>query len=67
MATNGSQLLTKDEAAKRLGVSRSTVDRLVRSRELPSVKLGGSRRAPRRIRPVDLEQFVAAHREGGTP
>ena len=40
------RLLTLDEVMFRLGVSRTTVFRLVAEDELPSVKVGKSRRFP---------------------
>ncbi len=39
-------LLTADEAAEVLGVSRTKVFELMQSRALRSVKIGGSRRIP---------------------
>lgn len=39
-------LLTPEEAAKVLRVSRSTIYDLMRSARLQSVKIGGSRRVP---------------------
>jgi len=39
-------LLTPEEAAKVLRVSRSTIYDLMRSERLQSVKIGGSRRVP---------------------
>lgn len=43
-----------DEAARRLGVSRRTVQRLVASGELPTVELGGACR----VRTADLVAYV---------
>ena len=51
----GPLTLSYDRAADRLGVSRSTVQRLVRSGALPVVDVGG---APR-LRVADLEEYVA--------
>jgi excisionase family DNA binding protein len=48
-------LVTLDEAAESLGVSRSTVERLIRAGSLPAVKVAGATRV--RIR--DLEQFAS--------
>lgn len=49
------QLLTVPEAAKRLCVSETTVWRLRRKRELPSVKIGTATRIPAEA----VDQFVA--------
>lgn len=56
------QLLTLNEVAERLRVSRSAVERWVRSGELPSYKLGEGRTAPRRVSEGDLSSFVAKRR-----
>ncbi len=48
-ATTGERLLlTVEEAARRLGIGRSLAWRLVRSGELPSVRLGRLVRGPER-------------------
>ena len=47
-------LNTRRDAAARLNVSLSTVDRLIRTGELPVVKLERNVR----IRPSDLEAFI---------
>ncbi len=47
-------LLTVAEAAEVLGVGKSTVYDLMRTRQLPSVKLGRLRRVP----VADLDRFV---------
>jgi excisionase family DNA binding protein len=39
-------LITRDDVCARLGVCRSIVDRLVKSGELASFKIGASRRIP---------------------
>jgi excisionase family DNA binding protein len=39
-------LITRADACARLGVCRSIVDRLVKSGELASFKIGGSRKIP---------------------
>jgi excisionase family DNA binding protein len=75
-------LLTVEEAGRALGVSRSTVWRLIQRGELPSVRRGGRRlvqstalRRTRRSRTVTIPQFshdhpifrlVGAGRGGGT-
>lgn len=47
-----------DAAAKRLGCSRSTIYRLIKSGELSSVTIGRSRR----IAESDLRDFIDRHR-----
>lgn len=47
-ATGERLLLTVEEAARRLGIGRSLAWRLVRSGELPSVRLGRLVRVPER-------------------
>jgi excisionase family DNA binding protein len=55
-------LLTPEEAATALGIGRTKLFSLLRSRQLPSVMLGGSRR----IRTSDLVAFTASlHRADG--
>jgi excisionase family DNA binding protein len=49
-------LLTTDEAAEQLRVGRDRVFELMRTGQLKSVKIGGSRR----IRAADLEEYVAS-------
>ena len=51
-------LLTPPEVAKRLTVSQSVVRRLARSGELPSLKIGGSRR----FDPADVDAYVNAQK-----
>ncbi|WP_315093228.1 helix-turn-helix domain-containing protein [uncultured Cellulomonas sp.] len=47
MATTGAKvLLTPDEAARALGISRSKVYELILTRTLESVKIGACRRVP---------------------
>jgi excisionase family DNA binding protein len=53
-------LVTVEEAARLLSVSRSTVFELMDRRSLPSLKIGRSRR----IRMADLERFVSADAGG---
>lgn len=47
------------EACDQLRVSRATMNKWLASGELPSIKLGASRR----IEAVELERFVARRRE----
>lgn len=55
-ATNERLLLTVEEAAHRLGIGRSLAWRLVRSGELPSVRLGRLVRVPERTLQVWLDR-----------
>jgi excisionase family DNA binding protein len=61
-ATEARPFLSPAEAAAMLGVSRYTVYRLIRSGQLPSVRVGGQLRLPRRT----LAQKLAETR-GGWP
>jgi excisionase family DNA binding protein len=54
-------LLTVNEVAHQLHVSRSYAYLLVASGELPVIKIGKSRR----VRVIDLEQFINYNRSGG--
>lgn len=53
--------LTVDDVARRLNVSKSTIERRVRSGEIPSVKIGRLRR----IRIEDLEKYEQSLLQGG--
>jgi excisionase family DNA binding protein len=57
-ARGGDALLDVDEAARRLGLARSTVYKLAQRCELPSVKAG----ARLLFRPADLDAHVDARR-----
>jgi excisionase family DNA binding protein len=59
-------LLTLNEAAAYLNVSRETVSLYVRRGELPMVKFAPSKQGTARITLADLEAFVAAHRSTAT-
>ena len=59
-----SPLLTRQQAAEYLGVGIATVDRLIRSRRLPVVRLG---RKCVRIRWEDLYGFVEAEAARDVP
>lgn len=48
-------LVTPADAAKALGISRSTLYELVAAEAIPSVKIGASRR----LRTADLRAYVA--------
>ena len=54
------QLLTVMEVAHILHISRSYAYNLAMSGVLPVIKIGKSRR----IRPVDLEQFISSNKFG---
>ena len=50
-------LLTGDEIAKILHVSRAYAYQLMRLKQIPTIKIGRSVR----VRPEDLERFIAAN------
>jgi excisionase family DNA binding protein len=52
-------LFTKKSLCAYLGVSQSTLDRLVSAGKLASCRIGGQVR----FRPADVEEFIAAARE----
>ncbi len=52
------EALTVKEVAEKLHVSRPTVEKWIKSGELPSLELGGCRRILR----SDLETFIAGRR-----
>ena len=56
-----SRLLTPKEAARFLGISNRTLDRLVKQGMVAVVRLGGSRR----FRLEDLLATIDQHRSGG--
>ncbi|HID87447.1 MAG TPA: DNA-binding protein [Anaerolineae bacterium] len=58
------KLLTVDQVAEILQVSRTTVYRRIRAGVLPAVKLGHRQV---RIRQEDLEAYIEAHRIGKEP
>jgi excisionase family DNA binding protein len=57
----GPDALTTDQVARVRGLSRSTVTGMISRRELPSVKIGGSRRVLRR----DLDAYLGSLSSGG--
>jgi excisionase family DNA binding protein len=57
--SDATQLLTVADAATRLNVSRSKLYELLADGELPSVRIGRTRR----IAVTALDEFVAAHTE----
>lgn len=54
------RLLRVDEVCSRLTLGRTRVYELIQSGELPSLRVGASRRVPASA----LEQFIAARMEG---
>lgn len=58
MSDTETRLITIVEAAEIVGLSRSKLYELLASRELPSVRIGRSRR----IDLADLERFIERHR-----
>lgn len=58
---SGARLLTCQEAADRLGLTRSTVWRWIEQRKLGSVKFGSSNRAAVRVLESEVERLIQAH------
>ncbi len=56
-------LITVEEAARRLALSRTTLYHQIRRGVIPSVRIGHSRRIP----VIDLERYVNALRESVDP
>lgn len=52
-------LIRLEETARRLGVSMTTVRRLIEAGELPAVRVG----RVYRMDPRDLDAFIQAHKE----
>jgi excisionase family DNA binding protein len=52
-------MLTRDDTAAYLAVSKRTLDRLVHAGELPAYRISGHRR----FRVEDLERFIRSKRE----
>ena len=57
------RLLTLDEVAERLHVTRRTVERKIRVGELPALQLGGPC-TPLRVDERELEEWLYRDREG---
>ena len=57
-------LLTPEQVAKRLAVSRTTVWRLMKSGALPSVSIAGS---IRRVDESDLDRWIESRRQRSAP
>jgi excisionase family DNA binding protein len=60
----GRTLLTTDEVAERLGVTRRTVQNWIKVRELVCYQFGEGKGTTYRIDPKDLEAFLKKHRRG---
>jgi len=60
-ADSGDDLLSKQRAAQRLGISLRSLDYRINARTIPFVRIG------RLIKfiPSDLDRFVQSHRIGG--
>ena len=54
-------LLTADEAAAALGISKSLLYSLIKDTEIKRVKLTSGRSGAVRFRPEDLRAFVTEH------
>lgn len=54
-------LLTADEAARSLGISRSMLYSLIKGKKIRRVKLTRGRSGAVRFRPQDLETFITEH------
>jgi excisionase family DNA binding protein len=63
MPTNGTELLTLDEAAIYLRVHRRTMGRLLREGRVPGTKIGRQWR----IRRTDLDALMATTSRGSSP
>jgi excisionase family DNA binding protein len=59
--TSTYSLLTFQDVAKVLIVSRSTIERLVKTRQLCAVKLGHGDKAPVRFRREDVDAFIESN------
>jgi excisionase family DNA binding protein len=55
-------LITPEEAGRRMGFSRSHVYALATRKEIPSIKFGNAVR----FDPRDVEAYIEAHRRGTT-
>jgi excisionase family DNA binding protein len=50
--------LTSGDVQARLGISRETVEKLIRSGDLRAVKIGPHRNSPYRIAESDLQEYL---------
>ena len=55
-------LMTPEEAAQLLGVTRRWISRAVEEKRIPFIKLGAAKQSRLRFRRSDLSAFVEAHR-----
>jgi excisionase family DNA binding protein len=55
----GTAMLTREQTAAYLAVSKRTLDRLVQAGEIPAYRIGGHRR----FRIEDIDSFVASKME----
>ncbi len=60
----GRTLLTTDEVAERLGVTRRTVQNWIKAGELACYQFGTGKGTTYRIDPQDVEAFLKKHRRG---
>ena len=58
-ALQASPMLTREDTAAYLAVSKRTLDRLVQAGEIPAYRIGGHRR----FRIEDIDSFVASRME----
>jgi excisionase family DNA binding protein len=63
----GRGLLTTDEVAEHLGVTRRTVQNWIKTGELACYQFGEGKGITYRIDPKDGEAFLKKHRRGGEP
>jgi excisionase family DNA binding protein len=56
--TTPDSLLTVEQAARRLNIARSTAWRLIATGELPAIRVGSHPRAPVRIDPRELDEWL---------
>jgi excisionase family DNA binding protein len=61
----GRALLTTDEVAEHLGVTRRTVQNWIKAGERACSRFGEGKGATYRIDPKDVEAFLKKHRRGG--
>lgn len=54
-----SPMLTKEQVAAYLAVSKRTLDRLIQSGEIPAYRIGGHRR----FRREDVDSYVSSRKE----
>jgi excisionase family DNA binding protein len=60
----GRRLMTTDEVAEQLGVTRRTVQNWVKDGSLACYAFGSGKGTTYRIDPTDLEVFLKKHRRG---